>query len=133
VRVLRQDAVRLHADEGKAMTFNAKKTEFQARWRQETAFLDPAYDASIDGDDVVAAARRILAVAHHVAGVACARCDGNGYCAYGSTSTWRGGTGGQAITADVCDECWGSGRSDRKHGDQRRLRQLERAAAKEKP
>lgn len=40
---------------------------------------------------------------------ACKRCRGAGVRAYGSTATWRGGVGGQAITSDVCDGCWGSG------------------------
>ena len=44
----------------------------------------------------------------------CGRCDGLGVRGYASTSTWRGGIGGQAITSDVCDECWGSGDSYRK-------------------
>lgn len=39
----------------------------------------------------------------------CKRCGGRGVRAYGSTATWRGGVGGQAITNDVCDHCWGSG------------------------
>lgn len=37
------------------------------------------------------------------------RCFGSGRCMYGSTATWRGGVGGQSITEDVCDRCWGSG------------------------
>lgn len=40
---------------------------------------------------------------------ACPKCDGSGVRAYGSTATWRGGIGGQAITTGVCDGCWGSG------------------------
>lgn len=44
---------------------------------------------------------------------ACASCGGSGYVAYGSTATWRGGIGGQAITTDVCDKCWGSGNADK--------------------
>lgn len=39
----------------------------------------------------------------------CTRCDGSGRRAYGSTATWRGGIGGQTITMDLCDHCWGSG------------------------
>lgn len=51
----------------------------------------------------------------------CLTCDGSGRRAYGSTATWRGGIGGQTITGDVCDVCWGSG--DRfRHGTN--LRQL---------
>lgn len=39
----------------------------------------------------------------------CSACGGAGSRAYGSTATWRGGIGGQAITSDVCNRCWGSG------------------------
>lgn len=40
---------------------------------------------------------------------ACQECGGSGVKTYGSTSTWRGGIGGCAMTDDVCDKCWGSG------------------------
>ena len=43
----------------------------------------------------------------------CGPCGGSGVQMYGSTATWRGGCGGQMMTADVCDKCWGSGRKDR--------------------
>jgi len=43
----------------------------------------------------------------------CKGCDGAGTKAYGSTATWHGGAGGQAITTDVCDRCWGSGNANR--------------------
>ena len=43
----------------------------------------------------------------------CPRCQGSGYRAYGSTATWHGGIGGQMITTDVCDLCWGSGSKSR--------------------
>jgi hypothetical protein len=39
----------------------------------------------------------------------CDECGGAGIKLYSSTATWRGGCGGQAFTADVCDVCWGSG------------------------
>jgi hypothetical protein len=42
-------------------------------------------------------------------GMVCSSCSGSGVKSYGSTSTWRGGIGGQMITTDVCDKCWGSG------------------------
>jgi hypothetical protein len=42
----------------------------------------------------------------------CRSCSGAGIKVYGSTSTWRGGIGGQMMTSDVCDKCWGSGRED---------------------
>ena len=43
----------------------------------------------------------------------CDRCVGFGTRLYGSTATWRGGLGGQAMTTDVCDGCWGSGNKER--------------------
>ena len=43
----------------------------------------------------------------------CPECEGRGKRTYGSTTTWRGGIGGQQMTTDVCDVCWGSG--DIKH------------------
>ena len=39
----------------------------------------------------------------------CPSCSGRGRRAYGSTSIWMGGIGGQQITSGICDECWGSG------------------------
>lgn len=42
--------------------------------------------------------------------VVCKGCGGSGVKVYGDTSTWRSGIGGQMITADVCDKCWGSGK-----------------------
>jgi len=39
----------------------------------------------------------------------CPHCGGSGVKSYGSTATWHGGAGGQMITTDVCDACWGSG------------------------
>lgn len=54
-----------------------------------------------------------LALCRSLTGRACPFCGGYGVRAYGSTATWKGGIGGQAITQDVCDQCWGSGLSDR--------------------
>jgi hypothetical protein len=39
----------------------------------------------------------------------CGECSGLGVKGYGSTATWHGGVGGQAMTSGVCDHCWGSG------------------------
>lgn len=47
-------------------------------------------------------------------GNACRDCGGFGVKTYPSTSTWRGGIGGQMMTNGVCDKCWGSGDADRK-------------------
>ena len=43
----------------------------------------------------------------------CVSCGGSGVKMYGNTTTWRGGIGGQIMTSDVCDVCWGSGDADR--------------------
>ena len=47
--------------------------------------------------------------------VPCTKCRGTGVNVYGSTSTWRGGIGGAAMTTDVCASCWGTGDAHR-HG-----------------
>jgi len=44
---------------------------------------------------------------------ACEKCRGFGITMYASTATWRGGIGGQALTQDVCCQCWGSGDAKR--------------------
>ncbi len=54
----------------------------------------------------------------------CAQCSGSGGIVYGSTSTWRGGIGGSAMTHDVCDACWGSGDASEPWAD---LRAMERS------
>lgn len=51
----------------------------------------------------------------------CDRCGGSGKITYPSTSTWRGGIGGCAMTDDVCDKCWGSGDSAHPWPDRRKL------------
>lgn len=51
----------------------------------------------------------------------CLKCAGSGVRVYGSTATWRGGIGGQAVTQDVCDHCWGTGDAHRKGADLRRI------------
>lgn len=58
-----------------------------------------------------------------IRGTPCDKCGGWGARAYGSTSLWRGGTGGQAITTGICDKCWGSGDAEFPGID---LRMLER-------
>lgn len=40
---------------------------------------------------------------------ACPGCGASGVKAYPSSATWHGGVGGQTLTQDVCDQCWGSG------------------------
>lgn len=95
------------------------------RWRKATE--EAFYHVSIAsfeeaGDTAIEEAERLLAIAHALKGVACERCNGYGTRLYGSTATWRGGVGGQVMTGDVCDHCWGTGRTDRT-GINLRLRQ----------
>lgn len=40
-------------------------------------------------------------------------CGGSGLKTYGTSGTWRSGSGGMTITQDVCDHCWGSGDADK--------------------
>ena len=56
--------------------------------------------------------RRMRSQVFAMAGVICSSCGGEGIKAYPSTATWHGGIGGQSITEDVCDKCWGTGRND---------------------
>lgn len=51
----------------------------------------------------------------------CKRCDGLGVRAYSDTSTWSQGIGGQAITTDVCDACWGTGDAERSGANLRKM------------
>ena len=53
----------------------------------------------------------------------CIRCGGLGVRGYGDTSTWRRSIGGQMITNDICDHCWGSGDENKKWLNLRRLEQ----------
>lgn len=65
---------------------------------------------------------KLMAQARNLFGIACDKCGGVGKRAYASTATWAGGIGGQAITEGVCDSCWGTGRSDQKGVNLRKLR-----------
>ena len=53
---------------------------------------------------------------------ACAGCSGSGVKVYCNTATWVGGIGGNAMTAAICDKCWGSGNKHRPWADLRELR-----------
>lgn len=63
-------------------------------------------------DMAIDEAERLLALARTLKGIACTVCGGYGRRSYPNTTTWRGGFGGQAFTNDVCDSCWGTGRTD---------------------
>jgi len=39
----------------------------------------------------------------------CRKCQGLGRAGYSNTSTYMHGCGGDMITNDICDQCWGSG------------------------
>lgn len=52
----------------------------------------------------------------------CKACSGSGVKAYSNTTTWAGGIGGQMITSDICDKCWGTGDAYRKGVNLRVLR-----------
>ena len=54
----------------------------------------------------------------------CHRCAGLGVRAYADTSTWRGGIGGQSITQDTCDLCWGTGDQFRLGANLKQLRAI---------
>lgn len=96
-------------------------------WREElkrALFLlsldDPIPSLSPEGV-VVECGVRLRSVAYMLAGIGCAQCYGTGERVYPNTTGWRGGAGGQAITDGVCDSCWGTGRTDRKGADLRRI------------
>lgn len=76
---------------------------------------------AIKKEVVIEEAVILLGIAHQLAGVACRGCGGKGQRCYSSTATWRGGVGGAALTDDVCDVCWGTGRTDRIGPNLRRL------------
>ena len=67
---------------------------------------------SFPNENRIEHAELLLALAYRMASVACGMCNGLGHRAYGNTTTWRGGIGGQAITQGTCDKCWGTGRTD---------------------
>ena len=54
--------------------------------------------------------------------VPCEACGGSGVRAYGNTTTWRNGAGGQTITSDICDKCWGSGNAAKPWMNLRRMK-----------
>jgi RecJ-like exonuclease len=53
--------------------------------------------------------------------IVCERCSGSGVLSYSNTSTWYHSAGGQQITSDVCDLCWGSGKQNKPGADLRKL------------
>ena len=53
--------------------------------------------------------------------IICEKCGGAGVRTYSSSATWRGGIGGQTITTDICDKCWGSGKENKPWINLRRI------------
>lgn len=101
------------------MTIEQKRAE----WREELERALTRVDDLSDHPDLwEEEGRRLVAVARHLGGYGCPRCDGIGRLSYGDTSTWRGGVGGQAFTEDVCDLCWGTGRRDVVGANLRRMK-----------
>lgn len=100
---------------------SAEETDREAQWASRVGTLEDAPRWGWDHAEDEALA--LAGVARIFAGHGCTACGGQGSRAYGSTSSWRGGIGGQSITSDVCDRCWGTGRSDRTGPD---LRAIER-------
>ncbi len=89
--------------------------------------LDRQVAEAVGTLDWLVAADNFRAICHAAAGVECKACGGGGTRCYGSTSTWRGGIAGQAMTWGTCDVCWGSGRTDAPGPN---LRELEHRARK---
>ena len=92
------------------------------------ASLRMQVEGAIDTEDWIRAAGNLRSLCFWAASVACEKCGGQGERSYASTATWRGGIGGHAMTEDVCDSCWGSGRSDQPWADLRALETRVRAA-----
>lgn len=72
--------------------------------------------------DALSQLEKMKCVILSIAKVGCPECGGTGYKGYANTSTWRHSIGGNAITEDVCDVCWGTGRNDIKGIDLRKAR-----------
>jgi len=55
--------------------------------------------------------------------VPCSVCGGAGVRAYGDTSLWGGGAGGQMVTSGICDMCWGSRKANKPWTNLRKLKE----------
>lgn len=100
------------------------RSELLAKWRQICEGSVGELMGSSGHEQAYMAAHYaqvLTAIANHISGVACPGCDGHGTKAYSSTAGWQGGVGGQGITDGVCDECWGTGRTDRTGPDLRKI------------
>ena len=94
-------------------TFQQIKQKHADDWKREASYFAASLETALEPEDLMEAARRVQSLVHAVLDLACDACDGSGQRAYPSTATWKGGIGGCAITTDVCDKCWGTGRKDK--------------------
>ncbi len=72
-------------------------------------------------EDVLEFSGHLQGLALTYMGVVCTTCNGVGSRVYPSTATWHGGVGGAAMTPGICDKCWGSGRTDKKGVNLRKM------------
>lgn len=93
-------------------------------WKAEEYVKSASFEDA--GNMAIEVAHEMLAIARQLKGVACCVCHGRGLITYSDTSTWRRGIGGSALTEDVCERCWGSGRADKTGPDLRRIAAIEK-------
>lgn len=79
------------------------------------------WPADVLADEAISEAESLLGTARYMRGIACPECWGIGHRTYASTSGWRGGIGGMSLTDDICDKCWGTGRTDKTGPNLRKL------------
>jgi len=108
---------------------------FVTKWQAECEMSIRAIKTIVQPELLPACAERqvieLLGVAHRLSGIACTPCHGCGVRTYTNTGTWRtkdreGMIVGHAFTKDVCDSCWGTGRTDVTGPDLRAIDQEER-------
>lgn len=117
----------LAMEEHKVADPDPDANELQAAWMDAASAMLEAMRA-VPAEARVGAASWVMGEMRRelylCAGILCPGCQGDGYRNYPNTATWRSGPGvisGRAITTDVCDSCWGSGRSDEPGIDLRQL------------
>lgn len=96
-------------------------------------FVGGAHNENNREERWLEAAQKLAAFCRQRSGRHCEKCRGEGVLNYGHTSGWRGGVGVSSPTYDLCDTCWGTGRSDLVGEDLRaqreRVKQLEAQAS----
>lgn len=102
--------------------YNELREKYNALFKQHQALLEK-HERIRDAFEAVAPSSRVYDLEE---GDVCEECNGSGYKTYGSSSTWRGGIGGQTLTTSVCDKCWGSGSKSRPWPSWRKYEELER-------